>query len=151
MGTITREQLKKLHTIRNQYAEYRDNDAWHDLIEGFTNGRTRTSKELSLQEAKELIESLDESNRRMRNKVYAICLNIGWFQTGQKDDLKINWGVIDNFLKTRGVVKKPLRKCSHKELAEVVSQFERIQKRGYDNELKAILKDSGISISNEPI
>lgn len=148
MKTITPQQLKKLQTIRNQDAWLRDSDAWHGFIMRFTDGRTNTSKQLSLEEARELIELLDESNRKMRNKVYAICASMGWFQSGSRDDDKMNWAIVDKFLKVRGVVKKPIRQCSHKELVAVVSQFENIQKKGLDKELKAILTEAGIAMSS---
>lgn len=130
MSTATTQQLKKFFALlkNNGLTEHRAS-----IISTFTNGRTRSSRDLTRKEIAGIIDHLDMQDpcRKMRRKVYAIAHELDWIppHNGNEAEKKINQAVIDRFLKNRGVHKKNLRDYTCAELPALVSQFESIKKK----------------------
>lgn len=124
---ITKAQLTKIHVLLNQLG-LKEQKA--SIINDLTKGRTESSKEITLYEARDLIEYLSSNDKddRMRRKVFALAYEIGisWGETAE--DKKMNAVKIDKFLQEKGSVKKPLYKMNHKELIQTINQFEQIKK-----------------------
>jgi len=104
------------------------------LVSMTTRGRTDSSKELSVAEAKTLILHLegvtkkDDGADKMRKKIFAICYNIGWIYGNSPEDRKINQAAIDKIVQKIGYLKKPLNEFTLAQLPKLVSQFEQIEK-----------------------
>jgi len=127
------------------------------LVMEFTNSRTKSSKDMSNNEAEALINflksktstsanqqqkpSINALNRKdsmtrevweqghdMRKKVKYYARQMNW-DVGLTDEEF--WACIDNFCMTRCAIKKPLNKYLPAELVAVVTQFEQL----YNNHL----------------
>ncbi|MES2732864.1 MAG: hypothetical protein V4714_14010 [Bacteroidota bacterium] len=128
---ITLPQNKRLHQLLHELDLMEDKK---HLISMITRGRTESSKELSVNEAKTLILHLegigspDSVADRMRKKIFAICYKLEWIYGNSPEDHKMNRVIIDNFIKTKGYLKKPLNAFTVAELPKLVSQFEQIEK-----------------------
>lgn len=151
---VTTPQLTKIHVLLSQFGITEDKA---DLVSQFTNGRETSSRKLTFDEAKSLLQHLsrfDPSNK-MRRKVFALAYTAGIIYGDTPQDKKINIAKLDMFLKEKGTVKKALNKMSNEELIKVVNQFTAIKK---NNDLSAIAKGTrsmlneiGISTSNKRI
>ncbi|MFN7484936.1 MAG: hypothetical protein ACK5WO_01555 [Cyclobacteriaceae bacterium] len=122
---ITPAQLKKLCTLLSQ--QQLEDEVIRKLVFDFSNGRCTSRKLLYKAEALELIDQLEhhDSNSKMRRKVFAIWHDLGKLYPGLNE---VNAALIDRFLLTRGAIKIPLAKQSHRELVQTVSQMEKYQK-----------------------
>lgn len=128
---ITPSQNRRLHQLLNELGAM---EIKKELVSSFTRGRSDSSKDLTITEAKSLIVHLqgfqvnDNPADRMRKKIIAICYKIEWIYGNSPEDRKMNMAKIDNFLKKAGCLKKPLNAFTVKELPKLVSQFEQIEK-----------------------
>lgn len=106
-------------------------DRKRDLVYSFSNGRTESSKELSMNEAKELIVYLKspEENGRLVNRIWHLAYMSGIIQPGNSDDMAMNAASLDKFCINRGTVKKAINNQSISELKKTVKQFEAIYKK----------------------
>ena len=59
---VTPQQIKAIHAS----CKAMDEDMRRDLIQQFSNGRTRSSKELTFDEARALLEKLNEGSDRVK-------------------------------------------------------------------------------------
>lgn len=94
-------------------------------------GRTDSTKDLSDDEAFQLIERLqkqafDDHKRgnSMRRKIIGIAHELGWEEEDGSPDL----ARIDAFCSKRGAYHKPLNKHKYNELPTLVTQFEQLLK-----------------------
>ena len=146
--TITKGQWKRLHTLLNMRGLL---ESKREFIYQFTCGRTTSSREMTTEEAAALIRSLDvaESVRRMRKKVWAMAFEAGIIYGNTEADFRMNVAKLNQFLTTRGTVKKPLLKQSYHELIRTVSQMEKIaqhsEAQAHKKEMDALLHQAGIS------
>lgn len=93
------------------------------LVLAFSNGRCKSSKELTLQEAGALIthlKSLDGSHK-MRRKIISMAHELGWKIPGTK---KIDMDAINEWCKKYGFGKKELNEYTEQELPKLVTQFQ---------------------------
>jgi hypothetical protein len=127
MSSITKKQLAKLHVLLHQLGMA---DQKADMVFNISGGRTKSSRELTLLEAKELLEYLSkyDPSERMRKKVLALAYESGIIYGDTPEDKKMNVAKIDMFLQSKGVIKKRLNDLKHDELIKVVNQFEQIVK-----------------------
>lgn len=134
---ITPAQLKLIHTMlsKNNLIEHKA-----DLCYSFSNGRTESSKELTLGEAKSFIEYLKDGDRCkvIINQIYHLAYLAGIIYGDTKEDKAMNTAKINSFLEKKGSVKKPLYKQTLAELKKTARQFEAIVKRNAD---KDVIKD----------
>ncbi|MBX2898436.1 MAG: hypothetical protein KF775_02240 [Cyclobacteriaceae bacterium] len=133
MKTINKQQLKKLHTLLSNAGMMEDKPS---MILQYSNGRTKSSRELLQHEAEKLINALaiDDVCTKMKKKCIAICFALGWFRDGNNEEWKINYAKLDGFLKLRGIVKKPFASLNCKEVRLVLGQLEGVQKNSRNAE-----------------
>lgn len=150
MKSITNEQIKILHTLLNQLGLLEEKKSF---VYDVSNGRTESTKELTIIEARQLIQHLrsDDSGDKMRRKVFALAYNadIIWGETDA--DKKMNLIKINKFLKEKGTVKKELHKMTNAELIKVVNQFEQIVRHKKESQAskatKSLLEELNIESS----
>lgn len=135
---VTPAQIKKISVLVSY--QRLPEDVVDSLIYQFSGGRSTSRKSLTFNEATELISELSKTDpaRRMRNKVFALCHDLGWLY---RDMHELNALIIDRFLARHGAVKKPLRYCNPKELVKIVTQLEEVQRRGQAQKIKAELDE----------
>lgn len=134
------------------------------LVTEFSNGRTSSSKELSVDEARVLITHLSDLERqskgvshsprqpmevrspqgfqsvkdKRRRKVFALMYQIGYIYGDTLEDKKINSAVVNRIVSTYGVCKpKALNDYTEEELISLINQFEKWKS---NNEMAAISK-----------
>lgn len=129
MELINKKQLSAIHVLLNKLDMMDDKKA---IIEQYSNGRTSSSKELTILEAKALIgnlksmipESEDETkSKKMKNKIIGMAHDIGW-ELGASG--KIDMERLNRWCVHSGSFKKKLDEHSVSELTSLVSQFERV-------------------------
>jgi hypothetical protein len=103
------------------------------LVFSFTNGRSESSRDMTEQEAKELVYYLenittaDDPANRMRKKIISMAREMGWelrTTTGKVADMQR----IRNWVLKYGSLKKPLNDYTINELPRLVTQFEQVYK-----------------------
>ena len=148
MKYASKEQVQKIRIMLKQ----QDQDEFKDhIIASFSNERTSSTRELSFEEAKQLIKHLVENDGRTNliKKLYAMAYKAKIIFDGNADDKKMNRAKLDRFLKEKGAVKKPLDKLTKIDLVKVVSQFEQIvknnEKSHFGKGVKSLLNDLKIS------
>jgi len=147
---ITPAQNRRLHQLLHDLGLMEDKK---HLVSMTTRGRTESSKELSVAEAKTLILHLegvttkDDRADKMRKKIFAICYNIGWIYGNSPEDRKINQAAIDRIVQKIGYLKKPLNEFTPAQLPKLVSQFEQIEKyyRNYNSAQAGKEADQAVS------
>jgi hypothetical protein len=126
-----------------------------DVILGFTNGRTSSSRDLTDAEAKALITKISGINAatprphdpdpkvkgaskyaadpldKMRKKVLAHAHLLGWELTSPDpskggEKAKVDMKRLQAFLDARGAVKKTLNKMNAAELTDTINQMEKL-------------------------
>lgn len=151
MKKITNAQLSKIHVLISQLQII---DQKQQLIYSFTNGRETSSKEMTLNEATQLIKHLAASDpcERMRKKCFALAYEAGIIWGDTPEDKKMNAVKLNQFLLYRGAVKKEINRMNKNELVKVVTQFEYImQHKGQTEANKAtkfLLKELSIPVEN---
>jgi hypothetical protein len=130
MKTITPQQLKALHAmLRTNKMEALK----ADLVYGFSGGRTESSKELSMDEARELLVHLDKGavvregtnhgatnqGEKMRRQVIAIFHEMG---AHLPSTTKIDMARVNEWCANQGHGKKPLNDYTYDELPKLVGQ-----------------------------
>lgn len=153
MSGITLTQNKRLHQLLSATNLM---DCKADLVRQFTNERTSSSKEMSVDEARVLITHLSSlvpgfGNQpavkqlgplsvkdKRRRKVFALMYDIGYIYGTSPEDRKINSAVVNRLVVTYGVCKpKTLNDYTEDELIDLINQFESWKK---NNEMAAISK-----------
>lgn len=134
--SITVGQLKKLHTLLRQVG-LMEHKA--ELVYGYSGGRTTSSRELTVSEAKDLIAYLDRNDERQRiiRCIWRVAFDCGIIYGSDEMNMRINAGKIDLFCKTRGTVKKSLAAQSLAELKRTHRQFESIRRSNRDRQMKS--------------
>ena len=124
---VTKAQIAKIHVLLHQL---KAKDLKEEMIFNLTAGRTVSTKELTLDEAKKLIEYLASYDPldRMRKKVFAVAYEAGIIYGSTPDDKKMNGAKLDAFLLSRGTVKKKINQLNYEELVKVISQVEQMSK-----------------------
>lgn len=131
MQKITTSQMKKMHVLLNKLGLM---DEKVTLVYQASKGRATSSKDLTISEARSIIEHLNKyapdenKNEKMKKKVFAIAYEVGIIYGHTPEDMKMNAAKIDMFLKDRGAIKKPFNQLDRIELLKVVKQFEQMRK-----------------------
>jgi hypothetical protein len=127
MQNATKPQIAKLHVLLNNLgiAEQKA-----EIVYNITDGRTESSKELTIDEARRLIINLAEydPNERLKSLIFSLAYQAGIIYGSTADDKKMNAAKLNLFLKERGAVKLELNQMHYKELVKVHRQFEAIVK-----------------------
>lgn len=102
------------------------------LVAGFTNGRSESTKDLTNDEARQMIRFLNDtignqdiSSNKMRRSIIAMAHEMGWHIP---DTSKINMDSINNWCLKYSYLKKPLNSYTHAELPKLVTQFTGVYK-----------------------
>jgi hypothetical protein len=116
---ITKQQNSILHGLLTSNKLMAQKES---LVTAFTNGRSTSSRDLTYQEAGEMITHLKnlDSGHKMRRKIIKLAHEMGWKQENGKIDLQ----AIDTWCTTYGYGKKRLMDYTAQELPKLVSQFE---------------------------
>jgi hypothetical protein len=122
---ITPAQLKIIHTLLTKQGLTADKV---NLVYGFSNGRTESSKELTLLEAKDFIQYLKDKDAgsALIKRIWHLGYVSGIIYGDSSEDKAINAAKLNLFVQQRGTVKKPLHSQSFTELKKTVKQFEAI-------------------------
>lgn len=103
-----------------------------NIISEFTEGRTKSSRDLSEEEADALIEKLeaDEGQRadHMRKTIISRAYEIGWGNNRTREAIKDTVAKINEWCNTHSYLHKPLNSYTLKELPKLVTQFKQIPK-----------------------
>ncbi len=98
-----------------------------DLVSGFTNGRSDSSKDLTNEEAKKMIAYLNstadihnEKSNKMRRKIISLAHEMHWHLSGTQ---KIDMPRLNAWCVKFGYLKKELNKYRYNELTTLVTQF----------------------------
>jgi hypothetical protein len=137
MKTINKEQLKKLHVLLGRL-DWMDDKK--NIVEQITGGRTQSSRELTFDEAKYLLQQLSEYDpaERMKSLIFSLAYRAGIIYGSSEVDKKLNTAKLNMFLKERGAVKKELHQMTYPDLVKTHRQFEAVVKNvGKSNDMKA--------------
>lgn len=137
---ITAQQLKALHASFAHAGM--DDEERHDFIREFTSGRTSSTKELTKNEAYNLLSAFNDRARRKHTEevkvtlkaIYMLSLNISWLNAPYKNDrsqeaYEMNKAKINAFCKERAKAHKPVSKMNLEELKDVKLQLEAIARK----------------------
>lgn len=106
------------------------NDVKEDLVFQYTQGRSRSTRELTASECASMTAHLrrlesdmmrNSPANRMRRKILSICHEINWRKDG-----KIDWKHLNEWLTKYGYLHKRLNQYTEQELPKLVTQFERL-------------------------
>lgn len=123
---ITSSQLKIIHTLIGKIGL---RDAKEALVLDVSEGRTSSSRELTMREAMRLIRYLKAEAgdhgkaEAMRRKIIAMAHDMSWHLPGTK---KVDMIRLDAWMIRYSYMKKKLDQYSEKELPLLVTQFERV-------------------------
>lgn len=122
---IDNNQIKRIHFLLracNLQAQKQN------LVAGFSKGRCESTKELSFEEASQLIHYLqaeankDDGANRMRRKILAVCHNLKW----ENPDGSVNMQTLNQWCLNYSYLRKELKEYTHAELPKLVSQVQKI-------------------------
>lgn len=110
-----------------------------ELVLSFTSGRSSSSKDLSGNEARELINYLDselqkqmrgikEKADKMRKKIISFAYQMNWTVPNQRGGFSADIQRINNWCLKSGYIKKPFNDFEYHELPKLVTQFENVYK-----------------------
>lgn len=104
-----------------------------EMVLEASGGRTSSSKELSFEEMKGLLASLNSDKqsggkRAMMRKMAAIAHRIGW----KTEDGQLDKARLDDWARRFGKFNKAVPEHTAKELVELLAQFEAVEKH-YEN------------------
>ena len=137
MTPITPAQLKRINTIISKRGIDKDTKAM--MVEGFTAGRSTSSKDLYFAEADAFLKHLqhNDPNRdaaeKMRRKMLYYAHEMGW-HTYKNGKFVADVQRVDKWCLQFGYVKRKLDNYSYEELPKLVSQFAAVY-RDYLNKI----------------
>ncbi len=153
MKEASKAQLQKLHALLSNLGLV---DQKQEMVYAMTDGRTTSSKDLSMDEARKLISNLAkyDPKERQKNLIFSLAYKAGIIYGESDADKKMNAAKLNMFLKERGVVKKELNQMNFDELVKVHRQFEGIvrnnkkslEKKQASNAVSSLLKELDIKI-----
>ncbi|HVS92450.1 MAG TPA: hypothetical protein VHE59_10475 [Mucilaginibacter sp.] len=153
MTTATQPQIQKIHVLLNQLGIA---DMKREIIFQLTEGRTTSTKELQIDEARQLIINLAayDPRERLKGAIFSLAYRAGIIYGATDDDKKMNAAKLAAFLRDRGAVKKALNDITYDELVKTHRQFEamltNIQKSASDKQAASavnnLLSEFNISV-----
>lgn len=135
MTPITKPQIKAVRATLYRHGLMYDKE---NIIDSFTNGRTGSISEMSLDEARELLMAFNspaenkntDDKGPMIRKLFAMAHEMGWItkrqyatDNGQLETRNDNTRVY-GWVQKYGYLGKELRRYTYKELPKLLSQFE---------------------------
>lgn len=151
MRNVTAPQIQKIHVLLRNLGI---SDHKKEIVFDITDGRTVSTKELTIDEARVLITRLSENdpNNRLKSVIFSLAYQAGIIYGSTPDDRKMNAAKLSMFLRDRGAVKKDLNDMDYRELVKTHRQFEAIVRntvKSSDNKaagklVKELLEDLNI-------
>ena len=142
-NSITTAQIKKIHVLLQQKGLMEEKET---MVYSISGKRTTSTKELTLQEAKRLIDFLlneakeiENGKKRIYNVIWHIAWEMGIIYGNTDDDYQMNRAKLNMFCRQRGTVKKNLSEMNLIELKSTHRQFEAMFKK-YSNSKKTTNK-----------
>lgn len=153
MRNVTAAQLKMIHTL---FGELGIMERKPELVFSFTNGRTESSRDLTLMEAKALIEYLMGSQERIGvvKRIWHLAYEMDIIVPGDQSEKAMNAAKLDAFCEQRGSVKKRISLQTLPELKRTAKQFEAMHKKHTDKretlqQIEALKGYLGIFVKHE--
>lgn len=144
MNAITKQQIAAFHGLLRKHGL---SDDKADIVSQISNGRTRSTTQLTYSEAMGWINAMNSNNgeeaaikkvssedprKRMFNHIIAMAHEMGWIKQVnkvQKDgSLKLvkDYSDVHAWIEKYGYLKKPLNKYSYDELPALVTAFKSV-------------------------
>lgn len=153
MRMITGPQLKLIHTLLGELEIKRFKE---ELVTSYTGGRTESSREMTMLEAKALIEYLKGSHERTEvvNRIWHMAYEMDIIVSGDQSEKAMNAAKLDAFCEQRGSVKKRISFQTLPELKRTAKQFEAMYKKYTDKretlqQIEALKGYLGIFVKHE--
>lgn len=136
---ITPQQMKALHATFHRIGM--DDDARHECISAFTDGRTQSTKELTFDEARRLITSLNEDQaEKMREEartlvkaIFGLSFQISFLNKGfannTQEEFEMNKAKLNMFARSKSTSHKNVTEMYLSELKAFKKQLEAIAHR----------------------
>lgn len=143
---ISPQQMKALHATFHRIGM--DDDARHDCISSFTDGRTQSSRELSFNEARRLLASLNEDRtekereeaKKLVKAIFHLSFQISFLNKGYNNDTQeeyqMNIAKLNMFARSKSSLHKNVSEMYPFELKIFKKQLEAIaynEKNKYKN------------------
>lgn len=124
---VSLPQIQKIHVLLNQLGIA---DMKREIVFQLTDGRTTSTKELLMDEARQLITNLAEYDpgERLKGLIFSLAYKAGIIYGHTDEDRRMNTAKLNSFLKDRGAVKKALNEMTYDDLVKTQRQFEAIVK-----------------------
>lgn len=134
--SISPQQLKALQATFRRIGM--DDDDRHDYIALFTDGRTQSSKELSFDEARRLLASLNEDQvkqvreeaKKLVKAIFGLSFQISFlnkgFNNATEEDFRMNIAKLDMFARNKSASHKNVSSMYLSELKAFKKQLEAI-------------------------
>lgn len=134
MKPATKEQVMAINATLNKLGLMDDKK---EIIKEASGGRTESSKELTLDEAKALLKSLLQgkaqpaptARHKMISKIFALAHEMGWVEKqawvvdGKLTEAN-DYTKVYQWIKKYGYLKKDLKEYKYNEIPKLLSQFE---------------------------
>ncbi len=129
---ISKQQLVCINTIiskRNIAKEDKE-----VMVQGFSAGRATSSKDLTFDEAAEMIKHLKDNDphkdsiEKMKGKMMYYAREMGWYKINGKGKQVCDVQAIDNWCMKFGSVKRKLDSYTFEELPTILTQFQFVYK-----------------------
>ena len=154
-------QLKKIQTMFTKLGfEPEDKQG---IISTLTKGRATSTKDITIEEAKILInylmgktdqkkEAYQAECRDIVKQIYHLSYEVGMSYGDTPEDKLMNCAKINKFCRERGTVKKNITEMNLTELKKTKKQFEAMLQSNLDNAVKQLVKKSiNQKVKNERI
>lgn len=137
MKFATKPQIQKIQILIKDLGLAHQKDI---IISDYSDKRTTSTKELYMDQARELIKKLCEldPSEKIKSLIFSLAYRAGIIYGDTPADKKINATKLNMFLKERGSIKKELNSMNHTELVKVHRQFEAIVRntqKSHDNKM----------------
>lgn len=140
MRPITPNQLRAVQATMVKIAP--DREERMELLSEMMGREIESTRDLSWSEAAMILskfgghqlQEVNEKKRTLRATIYHLSMRIGWLNRDYPDhgdaaEKAMNRAKVDQWLMSRGVVKKPVMEMSVEELGKVVGQMKAIAKK----------------------
>ena len=145
--TITPQQLKALHAWFTRVGW--DAEQRHDFIETMTDGRTRSTRELTMREASDLLKRINtdyeervkplmqQEARALLRSIYHLSMQISFlnkgFSSDTLEDREMNKAKINQWARNKTKYRKDISRMTVNELQDVKRQLEAIARKEKTN------------------
>jgi len=130
--SVSTAQIRKIHVLLNQKGLIGQKET---MVNSVSRGRTQSTKELTFDEARELIIFLSEKGDESENKrkifkaVWKLDRKMGIIYGNTDEDYQMNRAKLNMFCRQRGSVKKNIPEMNLIELRKIHRQFEAMYKK----------------------